>query len=102
MQVRVVPPAGGHEGRPYGRGLSGVRSQAHAAFFAGSAEPFRYFSRKSRIAFQEEISFLRLVKPWPSSGKTTYSTGTLFFLTASTISSDSGLMTRGSLAPWST
>src|SRR5262252_478736 len=31
-----------------------------------------------------------------------YSTGTLFFFTAATMSSDSGLMTRGSLAPWST
>ncbi len=31
-----------------------------------------------------------------------YSTGTPFFLAAATISSDSTLRTRGSLAPWST
>src|SRR5262249_15557787 len=73
-----------------------------AAFAAGAAAPFRYLSRKSRIAFQPSIWFFFLENPCPSSAKTTYSTGIPFFLAAATMSSDSGLMTRGSLAPWRT
>ncbi len=54
------------------------------------------------MALQPSIWFFFFVKPWPSSSNTTYSTGTPFFLTAATMSSDSPRMTRGSLAPWIT
>jgi len=48
------------------------------------------------------IRLSRFRKPCPSSGKITYSTGTPFARTASTISSLSTWSTRGSLAPWTT
>ena len=42
---------------------------------------------------------LFFVNPCPSPWNTTYCTGTLLFLTAATMSSDSAFTTRGSFAP---
>jgi hypothetical protein len=73
-----------------------------AAAGAAAGLFFRCVSRKASTLPQASIWLSFFVKPWPSSSNTTYSTGTLFFCTAATMSSDSGLITRGSLAPCST
>jgi hypothetical protein len=61
--------------------------------------PFKYRSKNTRYASAALMLFSFRRKPWPSSGKTMYSTGTLLSRTACTISSLSALNTRGSLAP---
>src|ERR1051325_11696179 len=54
------------------------------------------------MALYARISLAFFVKPCPSLSNNTYSTTPLRFLMLSTISSDSGLITRGSFAPCNT
>ena len=69
---------------------------------SGPSTFLRYLSRKVKILLYALIWFSFFTNPWPSSSNNTYSTGTPFLRTPSTISSDSTWSTLGSCAPCKT
>src|SRR5205814_3326748 len=65
-------------------------------------EAARCRSSQSAASLNAFSSFARFVNPWPSSSKTTYSTGRPSSRSFATSWSDSPFTTRGSVAPCST
>src|ERR1043165_813496 len=62
----------------------------------------RYFENQSTISRVDVTLLLVFLQPWPSSGNSTYLTGTLFCFSEFTTCSASTTGTLVSLAPWST